>query len=199
MSSELAPDGLALVQAFVNTVELPDGDDELATPEAAAAWLGEHAVAIGTVEPRHVKRLIETREAIRDVLEAHTGENVEPDVVVRLQGILGQAALVPVLTKSGAALAPSQPRSIDGFLAALSAAIVEASFRGTWQRLKVCRQDSCRWAFYDRSKNGCACWCSMRVCGSREKARAYRARQRSQVAAAAPQETHPSRSRAAPS
>jgi predicted RNA-binding Zn ribbon-like protein len=60
----------------------------------------------------------------------------------------------------------------------ISTAIVEATLMGTWTHLKVCRSDTCRWAFYDHSKNGRSCWCSMRVCGSREKARTYRARQR---------------------
>ena len=58
----------------------------------------------------------------------------------------------------------------------ISTAIVEATLMGTWERLKICSSDTCRWAFYDRSKNGCSCWCSMRGCGTREKARAYRAR-----------------------
>ena len=58
---------------------------------------------------------------------------------------------------------------------------------GTWERFKVCRSDTCRWAFYDHSKNGRSCWCSMRVCGSRQKARTYRARQRAGAGAAAPQ------------
>jgi len=64
----------------------------------------------------------------------------------------------------------------------ISTAIVEATLLDTWERLKVCRSDGCRWAFYDRSKNGRSCWCSMRVCGSREKARTYRARQRAATA-----------------
>jgi predicted RNA-binding Zn ribbon-like protein len=60
----------------------------------------------------------------------------------------------------------------------LSSAIVEATIAGTWERLKVCRDDECRWAFYDHSKNARGAWCTMRVCGNRAKARAYRERQR---------------------
>jgi predicted RNA-binding Zn ribbon-like protein len=64
------------------------------------------------------------------------------------------------------------------FLGSISAGIVEATVAGTWDRLKVCRDDACRWAFYDHSKNGGGAWCSMRVCGCRNKSRAYRARQK---------------------
>jgi predicted RNA-binding Zn ribbon-like protein len=48
----------------------------------------------------------------------------------------------------------------------------------TWNRLKACRLDNCQWAFYDTSKNRSRTWCSMKVCGNRAKARAYRERQR---------------------
>ena len=48
---------------------------------------------------------------------------------------------------------------------------------GTWERLKACERDVCRWAFYDHSKNRSSHWCSMAVCGQREKnRRAYRRR-----------------------
>ncbi|HEX9030508.1 MAG TPA: CGNR zinc finger domain-containing protein [Streptosporangiaceae bacterium] len=36
--------------------------------------------------------------------------------------------------------------------------------------------DDCHWAFYDRSPTSSGCWCSMAVCGSRAKSRAYRRR-----------------------
>jgi predicted RNA-binding Zn ribbon-like protein len=49
----------------------------------------------------------------------------------------------------------------------------------TWDRLKACRLDDCQWVFYDHSKNRSRTWCSMRVCGNRAKARAYRERRRS--------------------
>ena len=45
-----------------------------------------------------------------------------------------------------------------------------------WTRLKVCARDSCRWAFYDTSRNRSGRWCSMAGCGNIVKMRrAYRA------------------------
>jgi predicted RNA-binding Zn ribbon-like protein len=52
----------------------------------------------------------------------------------------------------------------------------EAATAGTWSRLKVCSADDCQWAFYDRSPTRSGCWCSMQICGSRAKSRAYRNR-----------------------
>ena len=52
----------------------------------------------------------------------------------------------------------------------------EAQTLRTWSRLKVCSADDCQWAFYDRSPTRNGCWCSMQICGSRAKSRAYRQR-----------------------
>ncbi len=60
--------------------------------------------------------------------------------------------------------------------ARLLVAAVGAASEGTWRRLKACRNEGCRWAFYDGSKNRSGSWCTMDVCGSRAKMRAYRRR-----------------------
>jgi predicted RNA-binding Zn ribbon-like protein len=172
-----APGSLAIVQKFINSTEMPDGVDELRTAELASGWLRDTVGVDLTVSEKDRERLIATREAMRDLLEAHTGENVDPAVAVRLERLLGRAPLRPVLSVEGATLTVNC-RGIDSFLGMLSTAIVEATLLGTWPRLKVCRSDSCRWAYFDHSKNGRSCWCSMRSCGSREKARTYRVRQR---------------------
>jgi predicted RNA-binding Zn ribbon-like protein len=49
---------------------------------------------------------------------------------------------------------------------------------GTWPRLKACPRTVCQWAFYDRSTNASATWCSMAICGGREKASSYYRRRR---------------------
>ena len=182
-SRDPAPGSLALVQKFINSTEMPDGVDELRTAPLAAAWLHDATGVDFTVSTRDLERLIATREALRDLLEGHTGENVDPAVAVRLEKLLGHAPLRPVVSVQGARLAVDC-RGIDSFLGMISTALVEATLMGTWERFKVCRSDTCRWAFYDHSKNGRSCWCTMRVCGSREKARAYRARQRAGAAGA---------------
>ena len=40
---------------------------------------------------------------------------------------------------------------------------------GVWNRLKVCPNDDCAWAFYDESRNRSRRWCSMNVCGNCHK------------------------------
>jgi predicted RNA-binding Zn ribbon-like protein len=70
------------------------------------------------------------------------------------------------------------PATAAAGLARLAAAIMDAVAAGTWPRLKVCQEGTCRWAFLDTSKNRSRSWCSMRTCGNRTKTRAYRARNR---------------------
>jgi predicted RNA-binding Zn ribbon-like protein len=179
-----APGRLALLQEFVNTHELPDGDDALATTASTARWLTGHQILLTRpLTEKERRRLVDVREGLRTVLTAHTGAQVSSDVTATLTRHLNGAVLRPVISEGGASLAGA-PTDSGAFLAALAAAIVEGTMLGTWQRLKVCRADTCLEAFYDSSKNGRGAWCSMRVCGSRHKARSYRARHREQAVAA---------------
>jgi predicted RNA-binding Zn ribbon-like protein len=61
-------------------------------------------------------------------------------------------------------------------VARLLAETVRAEAEGKWRRLKACRNEGCRWVFYDASKNGMGRWCNMQVCGARHKMRTYRER-----------------------
>ena len=64
-------------------------------------------------------------------------------------------------------------------LGRIVAALHEAIWAGEFDRLKACERESCRAVFHDRSKNRSGRWCSMAICGAREKsARAYRRRRR---------------------
>ena len=180
-----APGRLGLLQEFVNSVELPDGDDELATAAAATRWLtNHHTVLTRPLTETERKRLVDVREGLRTVLMAHAGAQIGSDVRAALTRQLNGAALRPVISESGASIV-GVPNGMAALLSSLAAAIIEATVAGSWQRLKVCREDTCRWAFYDASKNGRGAWCSMRSCGSRHKARTYRQRQRERLSSGA--------------
>ena len=49
---------------------------------------------------------------------------------------------------------------------------------GTWDRLKLCRNQVCGSAFYDRSRNNSGVWHDAKVCGNAVNLRASRARRR---------------------
>ncbi|HUK69707.1 MAG TPA: CGNR zinc finger domain-containing protein [Streptosporangiaceae bacterium] len=82
------------------------------------------------------------------------------------------------LSAGNPALVPMES-GVRGGLARLAAAMVASTADHSWERLKICAEDSCQWAFFDSSKNRSKHWCSMQECGNRSKTRAYRARRAS--------------------
>ena len=75
-------------------------------------------------------------------------------------------------------LSPAEGKGneVDKAMASMLAAVVRSAVDGTWGRLKACRNEGCKWAFYDKSKNRSGTWCHMDACGVRHKMRAYRER-----------------------
>src|SRR5918992_5570474 len=174
-----APGPLRLVQRFVNTNDLETGPDLLPDNAALAAWLA----ASGVLDPNvpvtaadHA-RAIELREAIRELVCAHAGLPSDPNAAALVNDAAERAALRPVLADPHSMRFEPAATGIDAALGRIVGAIHEAIAAGSWARLKACERDVCRWAFYDQSKNRSSHWCSMSVCGQREKnRRAYRRR-----------------------
>lgn len=182
-----APKPLNLVEDFVNTFEI-DGDErveQLPTPESWAAWLAERGLlAPGgpdlTEEDRELASGV--REDLRALLLANNGEPLDPAALDRLNDVARRALLTVRFTVSGDARIEPDAPGMEGALGRILAVVAQAMGEGSWSRLKACRNDECTWVFYDSSKNHSATWCSMRVCGNRMKARAYRRRQSSEHA-----------------
>jgi predicted RNA-binding Zn ribbon-like protein len=178
-----APGRLALVQAFVNTVDREHGPDLLAAPEGLAAWLAHRGLAGDGPPPgaRDLREAVALREALRALLWANAGHAAA--------GAQGAGAAVQRAARRGgvglrvgddgaARLAPARG-GVAGALGEVAAAAGEAMLLGGWARLKACPGERCGWAFHDASPNRTATWCSMDVCGGRAKARAYYRRSRS--------------------
>ncbi|MGA3185357.1 MAG: CGNR zinc finger domain-containing protein [Candidatus Dormibacteria bacterium] len=171
-----APGPLGEVQAFVNSRDEEAGRDDLAGTDSATTWLRGRDVPLGgPISETERQHLVDVREALREVLATHDGHAADPGAGRHLDRLLVDVPLHPRVSAEGVTLVPGG-RGVDAYLATLAIAIIEATIVGTWQRLKVCRLTTCRWAFYDHTKNAGGAWCSMRACGSRAKARAYRAR-----------------------
>ena len=152
-----APEPLALVQDFCNSVDLEGEVERLAGPGELRAWLTGHGL-LGpgaAVGPAELERALAVR---------------------RLNRALGPALLQPRFDPAGGWHLDPGAGGVDGALARLAAVVVDAMGDGTWSRLKPCRNHGCRWLFYDHSTNRSGTWCTMSVCGNRRKARAYRRR-----------------------
>ena len=115
----------------------------------------------------------EREPAFREALRALLADKGDAEAIAALNAAAEQAHLGVRFDPDGAARLEG-----DGLVASLLAIIARAQADGTWARMKACRAEDCRWAFYDRSRNRSRAWCSMSECGNRAKARSYRARQR---------------------
>jgi len=172
-----APGRLELVRTFLNSVDLESGEDDFATPELLTAWLAERALLPpdARLGPGELSEAIEFRETLREVLETNAGHGDSAVAQRRLDEI---AARIPMRVQIGGhpRLEPEREDGIHAVIGRLLAIAYEAALEGTWRRLKVCRSDTCRWAFYDSSRNRSGTWCTMAICGNRMKGRAFRRR-----------------------
>lgn len=166
-----------MVQAFINTnYDLRDdhGAELLDSPARLRDWLERRGLVGGDadVTPIALRRALAVREGLRALLVAKRAQRDD----ALIESLNEAAGHLPVTVR----LEPDEPdfaAASDTVQAALGVIVSYAAVAmldGTWSRLKACPE--CRWAFYDHSRNGAGSWCSMAVCGSRVKQRAYHAR-----------------------
>lgn len=182
-----APGELGVVEAFVNTVTYnwdDPSEETLTDPASVDTWLVQHGLL---AEPGHVtqdeelERVVALREALRELLYANHDAIAPPEQALDvLRDASRGAPLEVAFGDDGTAWLSAHRTGLDSALATILAIMLRAMHEGTWRRLKACRNDGCRYAFYDRSRNRSGRWCDMAVCGNRAKVRAFRERQREQ-------------------
>jgi predicted RNA-binding Zn ribbon-like protein len=166
-----------LVIDFVNTAGFDPVHEDLTTPAVLVRWLSSHGLDPG---PRASRADLEEaralREALRDLLSAHN--EVETDVprATAVLDVAAQRAGLGIRFADGAARAEPSAAGVRGALGRILAEVSTAMADATWERMKACRADDCRWAFLDTAKNRSRAWCSMQSCGNRAKVQAYRER-----------------------
>jgi predicted RNA-binding Zn ribbon-like protein len=178
-----APEPLALVQEFVNT-EIPEwGRDDISTPAELGAWLHRRGLLPDdmTVDPATFVLARSLRDLFRE-LALHNTLGTTPDAARRaeLDRTLAAVPLVPGVAADGRLVVlAGGAGDARAALARLVSVVLDEQASGRWQRLKACGKDSCRWVFFDGSRNRSSSWCSMSICGNRQKTAAYRRRRRS--------------------
>jgi len=177
-----APGSLALVQAFLNThydLTGESGGEVLVDVDALVRWLAARGLIAreAQLEPADLERALVVREGLRALALTNNGEPVDAAAVERLQLASAGAFTEIRIEPDGPRFHGGAADTLDAALGALLATSARGMLEGNWTRLKACPGRACGWAFYDHSKNQSARWCSMKVCGDREKARSYYRRQ----------------------
>ncbi len=167
-----------LVIDFVNSLELRPYEECLDSPAALSAWFAERGLlAAGARATRaEFAEAIRVREALRELLAAQN--DLPADVAAatdELDAAARRAKLAVHFATSRSELQPDVA-GVRGAVGRLLAEVSAGMADGTWERMKACRADDCRWAFLDTAKNRSRAWCSMQSCGNREKVRSYRER-----------------------
>jgi predicted RNA-binding Zn ribbon-like protein len=177
------PHSLDLVIDFVNTADLEEHTDALATAGGLGSWLvdrgllREQELPVGERDRTAAVRL---REALRSIMLANNGGELDAGAEAQVDAAARRGELGVALGADGCAHLQARAGGVAGALAALVVPVAEGGPDGSWRRVKACRADDCLWAFYDRSRNHSGVWCNMAVCGNREKVRAYRNRSQPQ-------------------
>jgi predicted RNA-binding Zn ribbon-like protein len=163
---------LQLVCDFVNSVDLEEGRDALADLDGFGGWLRTRGLRGGRPSERDLAQAREVREALRELMRANSGFRVDVGAAAAVLDDASRRAGIEVRFDRGSIRLVPRESGVGVVLAAAGQAMAD----GSWQRAKACRSDTCRWAFVDHSRNQSRQWCSMRVCGNREKARTFRRR-----------------------
>ncbi len=175
-----APGELETVRAFVNTLDIEEGAEQLSSPAALEDWLVAHGLGPAgglRASELDLETALRLREALRAILRSHVdGAPVPTEAPIALDDIACRSRLRVRFDMQGGASLEPDAQGVDGALGSLVAIVHGAIAQGTWERLKACRDPACAWAFYDHSKNHSGTWCDMGVCGNRAKARAHRER-----------------------
>ena len=179
--SKPAPGPLLRIQALVNTVELPAGPDRLADPADARPWLIDNGLLAHGTDPSDadLQLLRDVREALRAVLVRNGGGPAPTEAEWKpLRAVAAGGVVRADIDADGAVGLTADDGSVAGRLVGLLLIMRDAQHDGSWARLKVCANDECRWAFYDRSRNHGGTWCEMSACGNKLKNREFRARRK---------------------
>ncbi|MEU9603407.1 CGNR zinc finger domain-containing protein [Streptomyces sp. NPDC048057] len=147
---------------LINGVE----QDALADPAAGRRWAREHG---GDGSLAELALLREARDALRDVVRGNRSPTT-------LGPLLEGVHQIPEITSDGLRWTVQTPPHAR--LAVETVLAWAATEQHTPGRLRPCANTECQLFLLDRSRANRARWCSMAVCGNREKARRHYERTR---------------------
>ncbi|WP_018268563.1 CGNR zinc finger domain-containing protein [Methylosinus sp. LW4] len=174
--------GGALWIDFLNTTPIVNGEtiDFLADAEGLAKWARAAGIDCSHKPSKvELKSAWETREALRKLFDKiSTGEAISTRLLEPVDSLLGSVEIRERLFLRDGRVALTEETRIEKDVVAAVVARDFAKFVCETEpgRMKRCANPDCSMVFYDRGRNNIRRWCTMAICGNRDKVAHYRAR-----------------------
>jgi len=150
--------------------------------EGTALVLQKRALAEPAKARQFCKEAIELRELIYHMfLQVSKNEAVSSGDLDTFNEIVKKYLPHLILRQKGRDFSEAWNWEADSFYQVLAPVVktaYELLLSDKLDRIKQCGSDHCGWLFLDTSKNGKRRWCSMKTCGSNDKAIKYYYRQK---------------------
>lgn len=175
---------------FINTIAMVEGHpvDFLASSKDVLQWLRQSGLVESHTFPKHAPASLlplahTLRELIHTLIE-HRKASRWTDHWADLAAFncfLEEAASYPRLIwehrKQPTLERVSERKTAKQLLAPLAESAADLLVHGDFDLIRKCEDPGCVLWFYDRTKSHRRRWCSMAVCGNRNKVKAFRKRQ----------------------
>jgi predicted RNA-binding Zn ribbon-like protein len=171
---------------FLNTVAVADGQpvDSLQADEDVLRWLKQADFTGDARPPKFAASTLLSsartlRELVRDLVEKRkAGGRAD---TAAFNAFLMKAGSYPQLVwdsrKPPRIERVREAKTPAHFLAPLAESAADLLANGDFDLIRKCEDETCILWFYDRTKSHRRRWCSMAVCGNRNKVKAFRQRQ----------------------
>jgi predicted RNA-binding Zn ribbon-like protein len=171
---------------LLNTLLIEDGatTDRLKSDDDVSAWLTQAGFMAKTTRSLKAGRLLaatkDLREAILSAVKARKGGRaIHTETLNRF---LSHSRKYPILLQHRSQQPTLETRFIAGdemeLLAPIAEAAAELLVQADFNLVRQCEHQSCILWFLDTTKAHRRRWCSMALCGNRQKVEAFRKRAR---------------------
>lgn len=168
-----APGALEFVRAFVNTLDIEAGTDQLQNVATWRAWATTHQVD-GRASADDLRFARHLRESLREGMLANHDRMPLPAATVDALNEAADRAKAGVRFTQDGAQVHASATGMNAVFGRLVSILSSSMNDGSWARLKACAADDCQWGFYDSSRSRTGQWCSMSICGNRAKQARWR-------------------------
>jgi hypothetical protein len=176
-----APGDLETVRSFLSLHDHTPGIDDSfpPTPPTLERWIRDRGL-VEAGDPITDEDLVwglEVREALMTKIDENAGAPRDHDAIERLNHAAQDTGLQLCFGCDENRL-HTEVGGMRGAIGRLLGTAFLADLDGSFHRLRQCQDPTCTAVFFDHSKNHSGKWCSMAVCGNRNKVRKFRERER---------------------